>query len=294
MREDPGRKNIMLCYPFEEKRLAKWHMPALIAQKLDGRRAIATLDSEGKCTLRSSEGNILTKFPQINRELESYHLTNLELDGEIYRHGFSFEQVMTDSNADKMQFHIFDMIAQYPLHLRLLGIGALFPKLVSENDSSYDTGALVRVDHELVYDLEDILEKYEQYIEDNYEGFVVKERDSYYIKRYNPYRSPWWMKFKPHQQDVYMIVGYEEEVSIHGVNKNSLGALVLSSDPNHTDVTATFRVGTGFTADQRRTLWANREYLVGQFARVKYQHISSANKVPRFPVFVEIYNPNKR
>ncbi|MBU2395725.1 MAG: ATP-dependent DNA ligase, partial [Gammaproteobacteria bacterium] len=66
---------------------------------------------------------------------------------------------------------------------------------------------------------------------------------------------------------------------------DSLGSLIcLSGDGS------TFNVGTGFTAEQRQNLWRSRDSLKGKQVKVKYQHLSSAKRVPRFPVFVEIIN----
>ena len=58
------RKGIMLCYPFEEKRLNKWAPPYLVQPKLDGERMRAILDTEGKCTLLSSEENEIISSPK--------------------------------------------------------------------------------------------------------------------------------------------------------------------------------------------------------------------------------------
>jgi len=49
-----------------------------------------------------------------------------------------------------------------------------------------------------------------------------------------------------------------------------------------------FNVGTGFNAEQRHQLWIDKESLPGKNAKIKYQHLSSGRKVPRFPVFAEI------
>jgi len=74
-----------------------------------------------------------------------------------------------------------------------------------------------------------------------------------------------------------------EEISIEGAQKDTLGALICRSGDGNL-----FNVGTGFTDERRKELWEARNLLPGQKAIVKYQHITSGKKVPRFPVFVEI------
>jgi len=55
-------------------------------------------------------------------------------------------------------------------------------------------------------------------------------------------------------------------------------------------------VGTGFTREQRETLWKSiktiPEFLDNKFVEVKYQEITSARGVPRFPVFIKIKEIN--
>jgi ATP-dependent DNA ligase len=48
-----------------------------------------------------------------------------------------------------------------------------------------------------------------------------------------------------------------------------------------------FKVGTGFTAEQRQNLWKIKETLIGKSAKVMYQALTN-DHIPRFPVFVEI------
>ena len=96
-------------------------------------------------------------------------------------------------------------------------------------------------------------------------------------------RSTWVMKFKPKKEDSYEIIGYQEEISKDGIPKDRLGALVCKSGDGNT-----FNVGTGFDELTREALWYCKEDLIGSTARVQYQHLTSGNKVPRFPVFVEI------
>ena len=92
------------------------------------------------------------------------------------------------------------------------------------------------------------------------------------------------MKFKPRKQDIYQIVGFDEEVSIDGIPKDALGSLTCVSQVGEN----LFHVGTGFNADQRHEMWLDREILIGKMVMVKYQHITSGRGVPRFPVFSHI------
>lgn len=126
---------------------------------------------------------------------------------------------------------------------------------------------------------------YDKVLRDGYEGIIVR----HHLAPYERKRSTLVMKFKPKKEDTYEIIGFVEEVSKDGVPKNSLGALICRGSEG-----SEFSVGTGFTKDTRASLWQRVETLKGQYARVQYQHLTSKQGVPRFPVFVEIINQEER
>jgi hypothetical protein len=86
-------KGIMKCYPFEEKRLAKWSPPYIVQPKYDGVRCRAIPTQSGYILL-SSEENVIFSVPHLNQIFNALHL-NCELDGELYCHGMSFEEIVS-------------------------------------------------------------------------------------------------------------------------------------------------------------------------------------------------------
>ena len=278
-------KGIMKCYPFEEKRLAKWKPPYIIQPKYDGVRCRAiplqTSIDRDEYLLLSSEENIIFSVPHINTCLSGLRL-KAELDGELYCHGMSFEEIVSITSRSvnihpdhqKIQFHIFDIINDQPQLKRMLlvdalrGLHPLFPI----------------APFWLCESLDDIMKTYDHIIKTGYEGIIVRHLNAPYERK----RSTYVMKFKPKKEDTYEIVGYSEEYSAEGVPKEALGALQCESGDGFT-----FSVGTGFTEELRRKMWEEREGLIGKDAKVQYQHLTSGKKVPRFPVFVEIVERNK-
>jgi DNA ligase-1 len=273
-------KNIMKCYPFSTERLAKWNPPYIVQPKYDGDRCRAIPLQTGingdEYLLVSSEENIFFSVPHINAEFSRLKL-NAELDGELYCHGMSHEQIHgivsrtvnfhQDSRA--IQFHLFDIINDQPQMKR---------QLIIENLRGLSPWIIVTPFY-MCESLDDVLRAYDKIIEQGYEGIIVRDVTAPYVRK----RSTQVMKFKPKQEDEYEIVGSQEEIDIYGTPKNALGSLICKSNDGNL-----FNVGTGFTADRRRELWDIRGILPGMKAKVKYQHITTGNKVPRFPVFVEI------
>ena len=273
-------KGIMKCYPFEEKRLAKWPAPYIVQPKYDGVRCRAvplmTGPKGNEYLLLSSEENIIYSVPHINGALQFLQL-RAELDGELYCHGMSFEDILSITsrsinlhhNFKAIKFHIFDIINDQPQMRRQIIVDALRGV----------HGLLEIAPFWLCESLDDVMRVFDKVIELGYEGIIVRHNLAPYQRK----RSTLMMKFKPKKEDSYVITGYEEEISISGTPKGRLGSLqCLSGDGN------IFSIGTGFTDEVRETLWAHKEEVIGKIAKVKYQHLTSGRKVPRFPVFVEV------
>ena len=281
------RKGIMLCMPFEEKRLARWQAPYIIQPKLDGDRCRAIIDQEGKAKLLSSEENEIIGVPHIITALENLHLRSVELDGELYIHGAPHEVIhgivsRTENmhpDSPLIQLHIFDIVKEGSQIARST---ILYRDLIPYKRTGIGIGSPIQVvPIRIVESIDQIMSTLDDYMNDSYEGFVIRNASGLYVRK----RSTDMMKFKPRKEDLYEIVGAAEEISIEGHPKGSLGAIVCKGDDG-----TQFNVGSGslLTRDARQELWKVRSSLVGKMARVRYQHMTSARGVPRFPVIVEI------
>ena len=264
----------MKAYPFEEKRLMKWAPPYILQPKYDGFRCRVVPTETGHLLL-SSEENIFFSVPHLNKMFDTLNL-NLELDGELYAHGLNFDEISSivsrtvnvHPGYNIVEFHCFDVINSAPQTERLL-------KLETLKGLHRD---LQIAPFYLCESLDDIMRVYDTLINNGYEGIIVRHINNVYERK----RSTLVMKFKPKKDDNYEILGAVEEISINGEYKNSLGSLICSSGDGQT-----FNVGTGFTQEQRQTLWENKELLPGKVCKIAYQHLTD-RKVPRFPVFAGV------
>lgn len=270
------RQDIMLCYPFEEKRLLKWNSAVLVQPKLDGERCRALIYNN-QCTLLSSTGDTVISVPHINKALLDSGFRDVELDGELYIHGLPFEEIHSRVSRKvnphpyylEVSYHIFDIVSSEPQALRI-------SDLVKMNFSS---DAVHFVHTVLAENLDQIMRLLDVFLSDGYEGIIIRHPKAPYKRS----RSTNIMKFKPRREDSYKVIGFQEEVDKNGIPKNRLGALICKDDMG-----TEFSVGSGFTADQRQGLWLLRDHLPGMRATVKYQHLTPGRNVPRFPVFVEV------
>jgi ATP-dependent DNA ligase len=278
------RSGIMLCYPFETKRLDKWEAPYYVQRKLDGARCRCVITDSGDVHLVSSEGNEFIHVPHINEAVRKLGVRSIELDGELYTHGLQFNEIMSivsrkeniHPNYEMIEYHIFDIVNDFPQEKRLAYIRDL-------NSSFADLGVqdtLRGVESYAITEFDELMHLFEEFITDGYEGFIVRNKNAPYERK----RSTNIMKFKPHQEDIYEIVGYEQERTIHNELKESLGAFTCIGDDG-----TLFNVGTGpaLTREERIDLWKEKEGLIGQYLKVKYQQLTQG-RVPRFPVALKV------
>lgn len=279
------REGIMLCHPFEQKRLDKWDFPVIVQPKLDGLRCRAVF-CDGKLELLSSEKNVFTSVPHIEGQLNNLLLPRgtYELDGELYTHGMSFEEIESIASRTvnlhpryyELEYHIFDMVNEAPQGTRV----SLTKDLRHDN--------IIPVEYHIAKNLEEIMHWYHFYLELDYEGIIVRNIFWPYERK----RSGGIMKFKPKKVDHYKIVGCEEAIDAKGNPKGMLGAFTCTgSDGN------LFSVGAGcLDHADRVSIWNRRGDYLGMVCVVQYQNITS-NGVPRFGLTVsepkDIWNDNE-
>lgn len=270
---------VMKCYPFEEKRLAKWEPPYIVQPKYDGVRCRAipleTRLKGNEYLLLSSEENIIYSVPHIPEILSNIGI-KAELDGELYCHGMSFEEILSitsrtvniRSDYNKIQFHVFDIINDQPQMRR---------SLLIENLKGLSPYVII-APFWLCESLDDVKSAYDQVIEKGYEGIIARHAQAPYERK----RSTMIMKFKPKKKDIYTIVGWREEVSVEGVPKGRIGSLIMSSQ--HGDE---FGVSAGLDFDEKDRLWKIKDQLAGKQAIVHYQHLTN-KKIPKGTFNVEV------
>ena len=175
-----------------------------------------------------------------------------------------------------MEFHVFDLIEPlYPQYIRVDKLQG-FMSLVRPDSS------LKVVPTRIAFSFEEIWDHYKRYLSEGYEGIIVRNINAPYIKR----RSTQIMKFKPKKDDYYTIIGMNEEIDKYGNPKGRLGSLICLGSTGDS-----FTVGSGLTDQARNELWGQN--LTGWLVHVQYQSTFSGTGIPRFPVFMELINPER-
>lgn len=273
------RSGIQLAYPMDLKKLAKYPLPWIVQPKLNGERCRAII-MRGSVTLLSSEMNEITTLPHINTYLASKNLPDLELDGEIYLHGMSKQEIgsylrrnQPKEGFEKIEYHIFDLVCNRPQIQRIEALWSdLWPMLKG-------VGPIRLVE---VYNVEDarrLLDLLDHFVGLKYEGLIVRNP----LGEYERKRTPNMLKWKPKYKDSYKIVDVEEEVDQHGVPKRMLGAIWCEKDGERFKVSA-----GGFSHDQRKLYWRSGGWwIVGKYLLVRYPELTDRG-VPMHAVALEI------
>lgn len=292
------REGVMLCYPFEEarllgkiKRTIPFAKPYLVQPKLDGERCRVLLSRGEAPKLLSSTGNLIVSVPHINRALAEWykaigtgcHMKPIELDGELYCHGMDFNNIhsivsreyLETLHEDRRQIslHLFDVIEQGTQLERLENLA-----FVKRGVSRYDIPFIKIVDTYFANNLQGIMEHYEEFIKQGYEGMIIRCPNNLYERK----RSRRVMKFKPKAFDYYTIKDVYEAESMEGIAKGMIGGFIVSSGEE------LFKVGAGtLTHKQRIEYWEQRDRLQGKTLHVKYQ-TKQENDIPRFAIALRV------
>jgi len=264
MKSMSKRIGVMEAKPFEERLIKRWER-IIVQPKINGLRCRAVRTPSGEWVLYSSQANVFRSVPHINRALQELQGGPDVLDGELYIHGESFQNICSlvkrdnlHPNHERVEYHVFDSIDLYKLQMdRLWNIITYLPRSKS----------IVLVLSDNVDNKPDNIRRYlDEYMSVGYEGIILRNPKGLYDLR----RSSNLIKLKPTKQDTYPIICGFEAISQEGVFKNMLGGLVLQDKDGNA-----FKCGAGcFTHDERRSIWADRESLHNKIATIKYPALS--------------------
>ena len=139
-------------------------------------------------------------------------------------------------------------------------------------------------------------------LERGFEGVMVRRIDGGYKYGRSTVKEQHLLKIKRFSDAEAEIIGTEERqhndnekvgdglakrgTSAAGLRPaGDLGALVCKTPEG-----VVFKIGTGFTTEQRVTLWKARRRLIGKLAKYKHFKIGAV-EAPRFPVFLGFRDP---
>ena len=272
------RSGVQLAYPMDLKRLLKMPTPWIVQPKLNGERC-RLIVRRGLVTMLSSEENEITSLPHIIQSVTQLNLPDVELDGEIYLHGMSKQEIGSflrrkepKVGYERIQYHIFDLVCALPQLQRIDVLWFdLWPTLAM-------APCLKRVEVHSVETPARLVDLLSHYVSLRYEGIVVRNPKPPYVRK----RTVDMLKWKPKHKDSYKIVGFEEEIDQYGTPKDTLGAIWCEKDGERFKVSA-----GGFTHAHRLLIWKTQELTLKQWLLVRYPELTDRG-VPNHAVALEI------
>lgn len=289
------------------KDTSKLNYPVIASPKIDGIR----------CTIQDgvAMSNSLKPLPSELVQMLFGHECLNGLDGELVYgdpcaedcYNKTSSAVMSKDLPEHMDpalltFHVFDKFLE----------GTSYARRIFELESQINTahvdhavGQVTWVSQALVQD-ETQLDSYEaHHTSQGFEGVMVRSPDGFYKQGRSTVREGGLLKIKRFEDAEAIIIGFEEQMHNEneaftgelGQTKRSsakagltgagvLGALVVRDVKTGVE----FNVGTGFKADERAALWADREKMVGKTITYKHFPVGAIDK-PRHPVFKGFRDP---
>src|SRR5208337_4862267 len=261
----------------------------IIEPKFDGLRCWMVVDKNGKATPYSRNGKPLWNMKPIIEEVEAAGLHDYVLDGEVYTKDWNLSMGIVKSSVtehpdmDKLHFHVWDCLLGSEMratwtdsrgekHLGFSSVSNYVRKqqrLCPWRDSG---GKVEVVPTSLIRDFGTLQKTYLRYLEEGYEGAILKDPDAGY---YGGRRAPHWLKIKPWSDADLTVVGsYPGE----GKHVGRIGGLVVEGDTEWNDRTYHVRteVGTGFDDAEREIFqtMADNQTLIGRIVEIKFQSIA--------------------
>ena len=267
----------------------------LLEPKFDGARCLTVVNAENRTVTQfTRNGNVLENFGHITAELEK-HIDLFErsyvIDGEMVSSSFQalMKQVHRKENvqAGDAILMAFDII---PLAEFKLGFSTMGQRrrsaLLRNFKHVFDKCGNIELTEQKEIDLDTYVGELEfkefnrNMIEQGFEGIMVKDVDAQYECK----RSHSWLKIKPFIEVSLEVTAVEEGT---GRNEGRLGALVCEGTDDGKSIQVD--VGGGFSDDQRKEFWFNKDSVPGQIVEVRADAITlnqDGTYSLRFPRFL--------
>ena len=268
----------MLAASFD-KRKDKVVYPVDVQPKLDGVRCLAYWDGDS-VKLMSRGGKQWECCQHIISEIEAILPRDWVLDGELYIHGATFQEITKlvkklRPESVNVQFHVYDVPKGNKGHGGLWIDRFEDLESLADQQTFMDCDSLEVVATHLANNEYAVYELQSQFLEEGYEGAIVREQDGEY--RFGN-RSNKLLKVKNFMDEEYEIVGFTT-----GVGRFE-GCCIWICE---TEDGQSFKVVPQGTMEERRATYNTAGEHIGELLKVKFFELTD-DDIPRFPVGIGI------
>lgn len=257
--------------------------PVYSQPKLDGLRCVITPNGAWSrnwkpfltlAHLQEALASVFTAYPGV-----------ISFDGEVYNHQFKddFNTMVSLVKQGKptaedlararemVEYHVYDVITSESLAFDSRW------KLLTEIFKNIKSPQIRLVQTSLVSTQEELDDLMGAYLEDGYEGQMIRDRRAAYENK----RTDKLLKRKEFVDAEWPVVGYKE-------GKGNRQGCVILRCKNHNG--GEFDCSVKGSVDYTRRLWERREDLVGLMATIKYQRLTP-DGVPKFLTCIKFRTP---
>lgn len=254
----------------------KIRFPAIAQPKFDGARMLCR--KEGKdIFMWTRKGKPITTLKEIAKSLCDILTDGETFDGEIYKHGWSFQRIISaikkrSADTSLLEYHIYDSPNNLPYDERFVnrwGVCNIDQIKYLDEDRKIVLSPTIKISsREELFLLED------KAIEALYEGLMVRNYRSKYEYKNRSYDL---LKLKRFEDSDYKILGGKE-----GSGRDA-GTVIFSCEKDG----KSFDVRPTGTIEERTEYFKNLNKYIGKLLTVKHQGFTD-DGLPRFPVGLRI------
>lgn len=209
----------------------------VVQPKLDGVRVVSYYDQSSnnvvmysrKLGIYPGKQHIKDDLKQLLQIANDRGYTKIYLDGEVYKHGLALQDISgqsrrTETELDEvLEYHIFDCFFPDKLDMKSSDRQRILDIIFNDYTGEY----CKRVENIVPSSLDEVLELKDVFMQNGYEGIIVRRNNGIYKYSYNNARTNDIIKFKGKDTDEFECIGYKEG---KGKNKGVLTWVCKTKD----------------------------------------------------------------
>lgn len=276
----------------------------IITEKIDGVRIVAIIDENGDVKFYSRQGKEWEGLVEIEEDVKSLGLKNIVLDGEttiLNQEGMESKEVfkrtmeIMGSKQERktgLLYNVFDCVPLSQFKAGKCSASASNRKkwFLEKYTKGWTFGGYEHVKplpviYEGVYREEAVKGFHQNILRRGGEGIMINIASAPYECK----RTANLLKVKEMYTMDLKIIGFEEGL-VGSKFEGTLGAIVVDYKGHEV------KVGSGYTDDERKFFWENKDDLIGRVIEVQYfeeTEDTDGNLSLRFPVYVQLREVGK-
>jgi len=300
-------KKPILATSATDEYIENMEFPVYATPKIDGIRALKI----------ENMGIVSRSFKPIKNQGVAHILDTLlpnNSDGELYIQDSTFQDITSFVNTkqDHCNLHFvyywFDYVKDDSTKGYIERINDMKVYLDNNKSGNDPSCTIIPLYPTKINSIKELYTYEQESLEKGFEGIMIRKPNGEYKFGRSTLNQGILLKLKRFVDDEATIVGFEE--LMHNKNEKKINELQLSSRshkkngmvPGNTlgsfivemmfnSTLQQFKVGSGFTSQQRSFFWNNRDNFKGKLVKFKYFD-QGIKRVPRHPIFIGIRDIN--